>query len=450
MIATSFPLRIGPVLVAALGAGMMTGVLALFGPVPALGLLALAGAILLLVVPGLALPLLVLASALNRFGYAWGDTQIRLEILVGLLISLVVANRLAVRTVPWDVLRAPVVRPLLAYTLINVVSTIFFARELTRGLKLDAEIGAALLIYVVVVAMLWNGRQLAPALRALWVVTVGEAALGLALAGMYVVHLSTFGIQFDPFGLPMVFGTQWEANIFGSYLLGNFFLLLADYFAHHRSRWYLAGLMLIVAGIGVSMTRTVWLALILGALLFGLLLARARHAHFNILPIFAAVSLLALGGLILGSATPLAGRLADLINLQSSSASGRIIWFEAALSDWVHHPLLGSGTGSFNYGAVPGAPHPWLPNLFLLTLHDTGLIGLAILILLLASFYRYVLPTLRTSGPAATLAAGAVTGVSVLVLAFQTTSGFWFAYPWILVGLGVAIARQTRLRPHAQ
>lgn len=426
---------------AAAAAGL-TIVLSPFAALVLLGLVVLA---ILLLNPLVAVPLVILVSALNRYGYQWGDSQIRVEILVALLLAFVLINRLAVRTVSASSLRSPLVVPLLLYLGANLFSSLVFAHERVRGLKLDAEIFAMVLTFVILIAYLRRKDDIEIALKTLWVVTVGEALVGVVSAGAYLTHLSTYGAGRSDLGPPMVYGTQWEANIFGSFLLGNFFILLADYVGGRRSVFHTLGLFLTVLGILASMTRTVWLGLAIGVVLFSALAVRARRAETGIFPILVALPILALLSLIVGSATPFAQRFLDIVNLQSTSASGRLAMFDVALSEWKRHPIFGLGTGSYNVGAVPGGAHPWLPNLFLLTLHDTGLVGLAILLLLLATFYRYTLKAVSSGGDFSLLAAGSMTGFTMLLLAFQTTTGFWFAYPWIVVAFGMAAARLSRV-----
>lgn len=423
-----------------LGAVLVAGATAI-SPLAGIGLTAVAALACLLLIPIAALPVLIAGSALNRLAVPWGDSQVRLEILLVLLLTVVLANRIAVRTVPLKSLRSPLPLPLTAYLLLNLASTVLFAQEKTRGLKLDAEILTSLLTYILVTALVRTRRDLETAMKALWIVTVFEAALGLIFLLGDVVHLGSYGVQMGDFGLPMVYGTAWEANIFGSLLLGNFFLLLADYVAGRRSLPYGMGLALVLAGIAASLTRTVWVALALGLLVFALATSRARYGGSSLLPVVVGIPIVALGGLIVGSATPFAGRLLAIANLSSSSAAGRFVIFDAALADWRHHPLFGLGTGSFNFGATPGQPHPWLPSLFLLTLHDTGVVGFAALLAFIFGFYKVTTAALRSTGRVPLLVAGAIAGFTALLAAFQTTSGFWFTYPWLVTGLGVAAAR---------
>ncbi len=423
-------------LLTALASAAVVGLATAINPLAGLAFLAPIAAALVLLTPVVAVPLLVVASAMNRVAASWGDAQIRIEIVVVLLLAVVVANQLAVRTLPARALRSPILVPLVLYLLANIAATLLFAVERTRGLKLDAEIFAAVATYVVAAALLWRRDNLRLAVRMLWIVTTIEAAIGILAMLLYAAHVTAYGVQINEGGFPMAYGTQWEANIFGSFLLGNFLVLLGDYVNRHRGPWYTFALLIVVLGVGVSMTRTVWMALIVSIILFAVLARRARRSA-PLGRIVLAIPAVVLLGLIVGSATPLAGRLMGLLDLQSSSASGRFVWFGVALQEWRSHPILGNGTGSFNYNAVPGQPHPWLPNLFLLTLHDTGVIGLLALLAAIVIFYRTTLRGIRPENDQALLVAGATAGFTGLLLAFQMTSGFWFAYPWIVAAIAI-------------
>jgi O-antigen ligase len=133
--------------------------------------------------------------------------------------------------------------------------------------------------------------------------------------------------------------------------------------------------------------------------------------------------------------------LLDVVNLQTSSASGRLTLYRYALTEWQHRPIFGNGTGSFNIGAAPGTGHAWLPSLFLMTLHDAGLVGFAALAWLIVAFYRYTWKGLSGDRYLSLLVMGSIASFTSLLLAFQTTTGFWFAYPWIVAGIGVVAAR---------
>jgi hypothetical protein len=422
-------------------AALIGGIAVSINVLAALAVVAALTFLLLLAEPALGLPVLVISSALDRYGPHWGDANIRLDLLATLLVAAVLLNRMLVRTVSPTVLRSALTLPLVAYAGANLVSTLLFAVERSRGLKLDAEVWTAILTFVIASALLRRRSDLIIAMKALWIVTVGEAGLGLVLAAAYLGHATRYGVSEVASGFPAIYGTMWEPNVFGSFLSGNFFLLLADFVGHKRGRIYTWGLIIVGAGIVVSLTRTVWIATILGGIAFFIYVHRTKRANPKVLTAAAGAVGLTLAALILGSATPLGGRLLDIVNLHSSSASGRIAWFREAIAEWSGHPIFGSGTGSWNFGAVPGTAHPWLPSLFLLTLHDTGLLGFGTLLWAIWVFYRITIRGARGRSDLALLACGSAIGFTCLLIAFQTTTGFWFAYPWIVMVVGTTAAR---------
>jgi O-Antigen ligase len=423
-------------------AALMGGAAVYINVLAALAVVAALAFVVLLAEPALALPVLIAAAALNRYGPHWGDANIRLDLLAALLVAVVLLNRILVRTVSPAVLRSPLALPLLAYAGANLLSTLLFAVERSRGLKLDLEICTAVLTFMLASALLRRKSDLVVAMKALWIVTVGEAALGLLFAAAYRGHLSAYGVSNVASGFPAVYGTMWEPNVFGSFLAGNFFLLLADYFGQKRRGPYTYGLIIVGLGIAASLTRTVWIACGLGGIAFFIYLYRTRRATPPSSGATAGGALgLALTVLVLSLATPFGGRLIDIVNLHSSSASGRITWFREAISEWSQMPIFGSGTGSWTFGQIPGAAHAWLPSLFLLTLHDTGVLGIGALLWAIWVFYRITIRGARGRSDLSLLAFGSVVGFTCLLIAFQTTTGFWFAYPWIVMVVGTTAAR---------
>jgi hypothetical protein len=67
-----------------------------------------------------------------------------------------------------------------------------------------------------------------------------------------------------------------------------------------------------------------------------------------------------------------------------------------------------------------------------------------VLVLLVVAFYREALAGLRVPDDRALLVVGSIAGFTSLLLTFQTTSGFWFAYPWIVAAIGVAASRTPK------
>ncbi|HEY8767043.1 MAG TPA: hypothetical protein VIP09_07255, partial [Dehalococcoidia bacterium] len=69
------------------------GIAASLNALVALALLGVILIVLLLAAPFAALPLIIAASALDRFGPHWGDANVRLDLLAVLLVAAALANR---------------------------------------------------------------------------------------------------------------------------------------------------------------------------------------------------------------------------------------------------------------------------------------------------------------------------------------------------------------------
>jgi len=422
-----------PVSLAAAGAAI--------APLAGLAIASVAAAVAVLVIPELVPVILLAASVLNRVSLGAGGAAVRLDLLVGVFLGLILVSRFLLRTIRWKNCFTAPAGWFALYLAVNVASTVLFGAEKSRGLKLDLEITAALMAFLVALASLNSPRELERVLRAMWVITTLEALVGVLAAALSFAGVTQFGVQAGSFGLPMAYGTTYEANIFGSLLMGNFILLAADFIGGPKTALRTVCLTVVLLGVGASLTRTVWLSLALGLfilLAFGL---RRYMSHRMILMFVAGGPVLVLAGLLGGAATPLAGRILDIVNIQSSSAVGRFTLFNAALEEWRRSPWFGLGTGSFNWNASPGQPHPWIPNLTVLTLHDTGIVGLTVLVILVISFFRQILPGCRTANRESLWAVGAGIGFGALLVSFQSTTGFWFVYPWLLAAIAVRSAQ---------
>src|SRR5205085_2594057 len=192
-------------------------------------------------------------------------------------------------------------------------------------------------------------------------------------------HAAVSGVQFAPVtGAPMVYGTLYEANIFGSYLSTAFLIALAlatDETVGHKMPLYLV-CALTALGLLLSATRSAWGATVLGALLLLALLrpgrgGRVGSAGVSPVPERAARAWRLAGGLMaagvvvgvgLAFAPPsvtgaLGARARGLLNFGSGSGYGRLQLYKAALSEWSARPLLGTGPGSFSY-RLPGDTTP--------------------------------------------------------------------------------------------
>jgi len=351
----------------------------------------------------------------------------------------------------------PLLLPVLAYLITNTLATLT-SDDPARGISLDlitldlAILYGALVVYLTTPArLLWGVR--------VWLgVSAVEAVIGLLAFALYLgAHAVVPGVQLDPNSgnAPLVYGTLYEGNIFGSYMSAAFLMalaLVAEETVRRKSFLYVV-LAATAVGLLVSGTRSAWGATIVGAVALLLLLRLGRGGRRSRLLLRVVGGLVAVG-LVVGvglavlpaSVTGAFGaRAQGLLNFGSGSGYGRVLLYREALTEWQGHPLLGLGPGSFAYklSGDTSTSAAWLPNLTLLALHDTGILGLLALLWLFAAFYVMSIGALRRAPPGELRAAlaGLIAAVTAMLVAFQLTPGFNLGYSWALLALGAAAAR---------
>lgn len=410
------------------------------------------------------LVLLIGAAGLNRFEVSVGGLSVYPEYaalgLVGVLLA-------------FDVLRGrstwrwpPATWPFAGWLGIGLVASLLNAPDTANSLVLWFKLVLMLATYVVI-ANLVRERAVS-GVRVQLLVGGAVAAFGLlALALWYVAHIN-LGVHIKPEGTIAAMGTQWESNVFGSYVAALVVLagvLVVTPVA--RSLRVTAGLVLLVGlpALAASLTRAAWLG---AAVALGLALAAwAVHRPRIALRVGLALGLLFLAAAavlflsdvrtVLPALTPgdqstVVDRVLSLASLdQDGNVSVRLQIYQNALQVWQEHPWLGWGIGA--YGQVYLYPNQnlsaWIPNLFLHVLYDSGLVGLAFLAAGLAVALWRGLAAWRTRVDAGRyLAGGLLLAVVALLVAFQATEASWLAYFWVYLGLleGVAGAAPRSLR----
>ena len=105
------------------------------------------------------------------------------------------------------------------------------------------------------------------------------------------------------------------------------------------------------------------------------------------------------------------------------------------------HPLLGSGTASFNLSFdwarfIPewSSDKTWISNTLLRVLHDTGLIGLAVFLGFFVSLWRKIRRGWKGVKIPSDMILGLVAGLFVYVFAFQFGDGTILAFSWVHIG----------------
>ena len=291
------------------------------------------------------------------------------------------------------------------------------------------------------------------------------AAFGLLALALWTVSQVNLGVHLKPEGTIAAMGTQWESNVFGSYVAALVVLAGVIVVAPLARRLRLsAGLALLVGipALAASLTRAAWLgaAVALGVGIVAWAVRRPRLALriaiglvLLILPL-AAVLLLsdvrtALPTVAMVDGSTLFDRLLSLASLeQDGNVWVRLQIYRHVLQVWQEHPWIGWGIGA--YGQEYLYPNQnlsaWIPNLFLHVLYDSGLFGLVFLVAGLGvALWRGFLAWLNRAGAGRFLAGGLLLAVIALLVAFQATEASWLAYFWVYLGLLEGVAGDT---PH--
>jgi hypothetical protein len=207
-------------------------------------------------------------------------------------------------------------------------------------------------------------------------------------------------------------------------------------------------------GAVVSLSRAVMLVFPLVALFVVWIALRKGRLRMRIVFPFAAAvvaTLLILSPFILGFVRERFSTV-DLSELTADdTTAGRIIQMAVAVDDVRNHPVLGTGTASFqlffNWSdyLVGEDSVGWVGNTPLRILHDTGFVGLSVFLIFIMLLELSARRARRVAdrGTAANLIALEV-GLLFYSITFQSTEASLLAFTWIHVGLlsaGVTIIK---------
>ncbi len=316
-------------------------------------------------------------------------------------------------------------------------------------------------LFALVVLPYWIVRQLASdanrlrrAIQIFLLVGVGEATFGILCWVSNQLTGTELGITYYWGILPGVHGSQWEPNIFGSYV-SSFAAMFFFYYLQRDSRRKLYFTACLVAALAtlLSLARAAWLGLIVVLFLF----SPHRYKRELIGNLGKAGALLAglllSVGLVFGlsSLWERASTLDPTTVLEDPTLVHRIVYAQQALEDVQQHLWIGSGTESFQlfvtWDTENGEQRAWVANVFLRSLHDSGIIGLGLFCAFLATTFwqGYQTWKRKPSERASTTLGALLAGAMVLAVAYQFTDATMLAFTWVYLGL---LAAATNI--HAQ
>ena len=240
------------------------------------------------------------------------------------------------------------------------------------------------------------------------------------------------------------------------HIIPSFFLLRRE---SDRSQ-YIWGMALCLLGALISLARSVLLALPIAAAFVLWIVYKSGRVQFRSLVRLALVmGVLALivSPFILNFVVERFSSI-DLEEFSSDSSTlTRLVQTAVGVEDVRAHPILGTGTDSFQLffdwddympgmGGDTGAGG-WLGNTPLRILHDTGIIGLSIFLLFLGSLASaarkaFKIGDLQTKTVLLALSGGLI----LYAITFQATEATMLAFTWVHFGLLAAVVEIVRLR----
>jgi hypothetical protein len=402
-----------------------------------------------------------------------GGFNLRLdEVLVPAIIIGLLLHEWTRSELRQDWMRVPGLAPLALFLLANLLPTLFVMPDLVRGLSLFTILLAGGVCYVGVAILARRVADIEAIVLPLALVGALEAVFGLGALGLGLAlgRPDIFGVQIDPVtNISAPYGTMFEANFFGQFLVAILLLALAflcqlafQRRLRSRAAAALIGVVLLTAaGALASETRASWLGCIVGMTVLAMLWP-LRGANEGVkkssgpssiarwLPTIAIAALLVILTVALfaiaSSDSPLGQRVSSILDFNTGSGFGRLRVFGLVIND-LHNPIVGMGDGSFNIAlpAYPGRPPdaPWIFSMFLAVLHDSGVVGLTLWLTFLAAIYRALLRMIQGDfpRPVQTLAIAMTAVLSSLLVSGQATTGMYLIFFWVFLGVAGAVSQ---------
>jgi hypothetical protein len=360
---------------------------------------------------------------------------------------------------------------LIAYIALNFITSAATSPEPRMTLRWAAMNAIAIAPYFLLRFLVRTEHTLYKAARILLWVGAAESAYGILCFLSNHIFNTVLGMEAEQYGfVPGTYGTQYEANLFGSYSACCAIMFLTFYLLSPEPRRARYGLGFVVTTLGVliSQARAVLLAFPLAIfLVIWIALRRGQFQlrKFVLLGLAAALLALTVSPFVLDivrerfSTIGLSGVTSD------ETSMVRLVSMALALQDIQKHPVLGTGTASFQIlvdwdDYLPGYQETkpdagaWIGNTPLRILHDTGVVGLVAFLFFIGYLTMAVRRVARNAdGRTMAILTALFTGVVLYAITFQATEATMLAFTWVhlgLLGATVAILEERPLSLEAR
>lgn len=351
---------------------------------------------------------------------------------------------------------------LLGFLWITYVSSAAYSPQPGTTLKNAAIFTLAVLPYWILRELIKDANSLQKAMPLFLIIGALEAIYGIFCFTGNALFGSKLGITYYYYlgALTAVHGSQWEPNIFGSYVCSFAAMFFFLYLQRDRARrWYLAGLAITGFAALLSLARAAWIGLVVaGAMCLFLRVGFRNLLRRVLVPALILTCILALGAALalrIDAVHERASSLSPDTVLEDPTLVHRMVFIDLALNDIVAHPWFGMGSNSFgvlwDWETEEGTEPAWVGNIFIRIWHDSGLLGLTLFLAFAGTLLSRVWKLFRKERSSAlgNVAAALLVGLVVLTVAFQATEASTLAYTWVHLGLLRAFISVSQQPDHA-
>ena len=345
---------------------------------------------------------------------------------------------------------------LVAYLGMHLFSSLVMSIDPAQTIKWAAQQVIVVMAYFLIRILVVDRASFRRALNIALIVGVLEAVYAIFCFYSNLFFGTEFGVEIGQYGnIPGTYGTQYEANLLGSYC-GVCSAIMLTMFLRKQDRRYLVGFAVTFAAMAISLSRGALLATLIA---LALVVYRSRKntdrkkvkkLAFAMLCVIVTIAPAIFG---LWSERFSTVEIADIS--ADETTRDRVITLGFASDGIIAHPLLGNGTASFQLqfsGADFGQDEniaAWIGNTETRIMYDTGLVGLglfcAFIISLVIGVIRLVKIAPNPEIEALTMA------LVVYCISFQFTEGTLLAFPWVHLGLiasGLMVFREAHNDTH--
>ncbi len=394
----------------------------------------------------------ILATALNRYSFEVAGWQMKIEHMVLLLVLLAWGLRLQSRQDRIE--RWPLVGLIGVFLGLSLFASIANSPDLYKSIRILTRMGLAVAGYVLIVNHVRDSARLWQTVRIFLAVAAGAAVYGIIAAVAWRMAGLNIGLQYNTMDRTWYpYGTLWEANIFGAYVMSACIVSLVLLLSGQRviNRGFVSVVFTVTAvAMLLSLARASWVGFGVSAFFIVLFMGQFRFRNLGVMVAGSALMLL-----VLSSVNP-GGVFEDMANRfqtlgaasQETNVISRLTNSEIAVRDWQESRWLGWGTDGFhiNHPEIPST----LPSPQLNALYDTGLVGVILFATLLLAFVGRALAVAMSAEdrPEKTLVIALLFSFLGLLVAFQATDAFWLGFTWVHLALLMAavlnVQSQTR------